>query len=425
MTRQLDSTGLKRLHRTWRRHATGEVGLLPDHVQSPFNVGAILRTAAAFKVDHLWLVGDTASPTNAKTAKTALGSQRYLEWSWYDTVAEAAHGCDVVVATAMSQFVAPSVAERLGIPYHYVLFCPDVVDGLDGRGFTALFKEPLDAHRASIGLAPVTDVGEFMFTTHPLLAADPVLGPWHGGGGLAPVQTGAWTLEDERPLPADLLSFLDGGAEPVYVGFGSMRTVDEGSVRVAVAAIRAHGRRVVIGRGWAGLDVVDGRDDCFVVGEVNHQALFGRVAAVVHHGGAGTTNTAFRAGVPQVVVPQGGDQAYWAGRVVDLTHEVTAGFPVYTGNEPTRRTLASIVPDGFYKQEWTFDEHSGTHMDAPAHFIDGGRHSPDITPEELIVPIVVIDISARVPANADALPTLTSARARAADIDQETSGLKR
>jgi tRNA (guanosine-2'-O-)-methyltransferase len=90
VTRQLDSTGLKRLHRAWRRHATGDVGLVLDHIQSPFNVGAILRTAAAFKVDHLWLIGDTASPTNAKTAKTALGSQRYLEWSWHDTVAEAA-----------------------------------------------------------------------------------------------------------------------------------------------------------------------------------------------------------------------------------------------------------------------------------------------------------------------------------------------
>jgi tRNA (guanosine-2'-O-)-methyltransferase len=90
VTRQLDSTGLKRLHRTWRRRATGEVGLVLDHVQSPFNVGAILRTAAAFKVDHLWLVGDTASPTDAKAAKTALGSQRYLQWSWHDTVAEAA-----------------------------------------------------------------------------------------------------------------------------------------------------------------------------------------------------------------------------------------------------------------------------------------------------------------------------------------------
>ncbi|HEX6568634.1 MAG TPA: TrmH family RNA methyltransferase [Acidimicrobiales bacterium] len=89
MTRQLDSTGLKRLHRAWRRRATGRVGLLLDNVQSPFNVGSILRTAAALKVDHLWLVGETASPTNAKTAKTALGSQRFVEWSWHDTAAAA------------------------------------------------------------------------------------------------------------------------------------------------------------------------------------------------------------------------------------------------------------------------------------------------------------------------------------------------
>ncbi|MFD7073672.1 glycosyltransferase [Nocardioides sp. NPDC059952] len=256
----------------------------------------------------------------------------------YDTVAGAAEGCDVVVATAMSQFVAPSVAEKLRIPYHYVLFCPDVVDGLDGRGFTELFKEPLDAHRASIGLSPVTDVGELMFTTHPLLAADPTLGPWNGKSRLDVAQTGAWMLEDDRPLPADLLGFLDGGAEPVYVGFGSMRTVGEESVRVAIEAIRAHGRRVVIGRGWAGLDVIDGRADCFVVGEVSHQRLFGRVAAVVHHGGAGTTTTAYRAGAPQVVVPQAGDQVYWAGRVAALGLGVA-----HDGAAPTVESLTAAL----------------------------------------------------------------------------------
>jgi tRNA (guanosine-2'-O-)-methyltransferase len=89
MIRQLDSTGLKRLHREWRRRSTGRVALVLDHVQSPFNVGSILRTAAALKVDHLWLVGDTAAPTSPKTAKTALGSQRFVEWSWHDTVTEA------------------------------------------------------------------------------------------------------------------------------------------------------------------------------------------------------------------------------------------------------------------------------------------------------------------------------------------------
>jgi tRNA (guanosine-2'-O-)-methyltransferase len=90
VSRQLDSTGLKRLHRAWRRRSFGRVALILDHVQSPFNVGSILRTAAALKADHLWLVGDTAAPTNPKAAKTALGSQRFVDWSWHGTLVEAA-----------------------------------------------------------------------------------------------------------------------------------------------------------------------------------------------------------------------------------------------------------------------------------------------------------------------------------------------
>lgn len=89
MSRQLDSTGLKRLHRAWRRRSTGRVALVLDNVASPFNVGSILRTAAALKVDHLWLVGETASPAHAKTAKTALGSQRYVPTTSSATAAEA------------------------------------------------------------------------------------------------------------------------------------------------------------------------------------------------------------------------------------------------------------------------------------------------------------------------------------------------
>lgn len=92
-------------------------------------------------------------------------------------------------------------------------------------------------------------------------------------------------------------------------------------------------------------------------------------------------------------------------RLQDLTHVFSENFPLFLGAPvQTERAVVVTVPvNGFYAQKWTFWEHSGTHMDAPAHFIANGRQSPEITPHELIVPIVVIDISAKVPANPDAL----------------------
>ena len=263
----------------------------------------------------------------------------------YDTVAETAAGCDVIVATAMSQFVGPSVAEVLGIPYRSVLFCPDVLHGLDGQGFDELFRKPINAHRTSIGLPPVGNVDQFLFTARPLLAADPALAPWRGPEGFDVVQTGAWLLPDERPLPAELQAFLDAGEQPVYVGFGSMRTVDEDSARAAIEAIRAQDRRVLVGRGWAGLTLMDDQDDCFAIGEVNQQRLFDRVAAVVHHGGAGTTTTAARAGAPQVVVAQGGDQIYWAGRVTELGIGAAHDGPTPTVESLSGALRTALTPE--------------------------------------------------------------------------------
>ncbi len=96
--------------------------------------------------------------------------------------------------------------------------------------------------------------------------------------------------------------------------------------------------------------------------------------------------------------------------VQDLTHVFTAGFPVFVPDPPARETVVTIADDGFYAQKWTFGEHSGTHMDAPGHFVAGGRLSPDITTEELIVPIVVVDISARAAQNPDAVVTVDDLR---------------
>lgn len=78
MTRNLGSTDLKRLHREWRRQAPGRISLLLDSVATPANVGSILRTAAALRVEEVWLCGQTAGPEVGGTKKTSLGSERYL-----------------------------------------------------------------------------------------------------------------------------------------------------------------------------------------------------------------------------------------------------------------------------------------------------------------------------------------------------------
>jgi tRNA (guanosine-2'-O-)-methyltransferase len=78
--RQLGATDVKRLNRSWRRRTEGRLGLLLDSVAQPFNVGSIVRTAAAFGVDQLWLCGDSATPEHPSARKTALGTDRYLPW---------------------------------------------------------------------------------------------------------------------------------------------------------------------------------------------------------------------------------------------------------------------------------------------------------------------------------------------------------
>ncbi|HEY1592785.1 MAG TPA: glycosyltransferase [Solirubrobacteraceae bacterium] len=260
----------------------------------------------------------------------------------FDTVAGEAAGCDALVASGLAHFASRSVGEKLGIRYVYATVCPVVLPSpnqrpfplpgrpfpphvtdnrvlwqLNAQSYNAVFGPALNPQRASVGLPPVNDVLDHMFTDHPWLATDPTLDSWREPTGIDVVQTGAWILPDERPLPAELMAFLDAGPPPVYVGFGSM-PVPENTGRAAIEAIRALGHRAVVERGWADLDVIDDRDDCLAVGAVNQQALFGRVAAAVHHGGAGTTDAAARAGAPQVVLPQIVDQPYWASRVAKL-----------------------------------------------------------------------------------------------------------
>jgi sterol 3beta-glucosyltransferase len=154
--------------------------------------------------------------------------------------------------------------------------------------------------------------------------------------------TGYWlldTVEGYRPEAA-LLDFLADGPPPVYVGFGSMVDHERQAVnQIVIDALRETGQRGVLLSGWGELGAGYLPDSIFRVDSVPHDWLFPRTAAVVHHGGAGTTAAGLRAGVPGVVVPLFGDQFFWGWRV----QELGAGPKPIPRNELTVAKLAGAI----------------------------------------------------------------------------------
>jgi len=291
----------------------------------------------------------------------------------YEAISAAAGGCDVVLAAGLfpSMAAARCVAEQRGVPYVAANYCPiflpsthhrphpwpghplpaeetdnRVLWARDVEARKAVFGAAYGALRSSIGLPPVDNLREHVLTDRPWLASDPVLSPWEPTDLCDVLQTGAWILPDDRPLPAALEAFLTAGPPPAYVGFGSMPLPAlKDAARSAIEAVRAQGRRLLLHHGWAELGLTDDGQDGFAIGEVNQQALFGRVACVVHHGGAGTTTTAARAGAPQVIVPQIADQPYFAGRVAALGVGVAHDGPVPTVESLSAALRRALTPE--------------------------------------------------------------------------------
>lgn len=87
--RNLGDTELKRLHREWRRRTEDRLVILLDDVQTPYNVGSIVRTAAALRVEHLHVAGASAAPSHPRAHKTSLGTERYVEWTRHPNLADA------------------------------------------------------------------------------------------------------------------------------------------------------------------------------------------------------------------------------------------------------------------------------------------------------------------------------------------------
>jgi UDP:flavonoid glycosyltransferase YjiC (YdhE family) len=264
---------------------------------------------------------------------------------------EACRGADLIVLTQTAAGVGLSVAEKRGVPVCLTLFQPTVLSRFlpscffpEAPGWfpgRRLYNQAThvasllylwqqvrpalnDARRDVLGLPPFPWRGpstQWMESLPTLFAFSPLVIPKPPDWGANHHLTGYWFLDealDWQP-PHDLREFLQAGPPPVSIGFGSM-TNGRGDAALAavLGALELTGQRAVLLTGWGGLGRPRSTDRVFVTDFVPHDWLFPRTSAVVHHGGAGTTSAALRAGVPSLVVPFSGDQFFWGKRVFTL-----------------------------------------------------------------------------------------------------------
>ena len=154
--------------------------------------------------------------------------------------------------------------------------------------------------------------------------------------------TGYWFLDaqpDWQP-PRSLVDFLAAGSAPIYIGFGSMSWNDPTqATQIVLRALAETGQRGILAKGWGGLSASDLPDSVYMLEAVPHDWLFPQVAAVIHHGGAGTTAAGLRAGKPTLICPFLADQPFWGKRVFALG---VGPAPIPQKRLTTERLVAAI-----------------------------------------------------------------------------------
>ena len=253
---------------------------------------------------------------------------------------------DIIVFSS-KMFGAPHVAEKLKVPAVFGTLQPMIVPtnafpalglpylpipgynrfsySLVTKSFGFMRKSVNRFRQNVLGLQPVRSNKQVLLpkgleSTPALHAYSESVVPRPADWPKTAVVTGYWRLDKEAdytPSP-ELQAFLDSGPPPVFIGFGSMTSVDPKVLgQLATGALRKAGKRGIIAKGWAQLEV-EPDDNIIAIPPVPYDWLFPRMAAIVHHGGAGTTAEGFHAGVPSVICPFFGDQPGWAKLSVAL-----------------------------------------------------------------------------------------------------------
>lgn len=270
-------------------------------------------------------------------------------------------GTEAIISSGTGFFVAYSIAERLRVPFLQAylqpvhptrafpssLFPTPFRGGgwfnylshiIGGQGFWQVMRPAINATRRDLlDLPPLPPAGPFLDLERakmPIVYGySPAVLPKPKDWGDWVHVVGYWLLEQPNwtPPPA-LADFLAAGPPPVYIGFGSMSDRDPARMtEVVLGALRRAGQRGLLATGWGGLSQSDLPDEVFKLEQAPHDWLFRRVAAVVHHGGAGTTAAGLHAGVPSLLIPFFGDQPFWADRLEVLG----------VGRQLARRTLTA------------------------------------------------------------------------------------
>ncbi|QTI89390.1 glycosyltransferase [Streptomyces sp. AgN23] len=294
-------------------------------------------------LDHRPLPGDPRELIRTRAEAASWEEARAAMAAFLDRLADgvvaAADGADLVLTAFGPAALSRTAGEAYGIPVigTYLApacatreFAPPGVPGGDDLGpdgnlaagrrlladAGALQAGAVAGLRTRLGLPPATsqptgaDLRPVFHGFSPLVVPRPA--DWPSGVEVAgywwPARPRGW-----RP-PAELVDFLRAGPPPVFIGFGSMAPGEgERLGELVTAAVARAGVRAVVQAGWAGLTAAG--DDVLTVGDLPHDWLFPRTAAVVHHAGAGTTAAGLRAGVPAVPVPAMADQPFWATRL--------------------------------------------------------------------------------------------------------------
>jgi UDP:flavonoid glycosyltransferase YjiC (YdhE family) len=283
---------------------------------------------------------------------------------------ELARDADRVVSASLV-FVARSCADHAGLPHRFVAFAPETFPSahhpalgerrqnlprlfnrlswfLGRRIDNWLLRAPINRERRRLGLPPIRDAAaHFADPGQSLLATDEELAPAPPDLSFPEPPCGAMLLPEDGPLPVEVEDFLAAGPPPVYVGFGSMPDVRPAQDRALLLdAIRRAGCRAILYAGASGGLHREATLPVLTVGNLPHGTLFARVALVVHHGGAGSTARAARAGIPQVILPHLLDQFPCAAR---LARRGLAPPPLIR-HRLTGEALAARIREGLENQ---------------------------------------------------------------------------